>query len=194
MGIILEDIAEILACSKDSELRSNVLRYLFKLNKPCPTPACNHWLTEGAFDCHGYRTRRKVVDLEGDVPKISEIESNPIVISVFCYTFCQLTTGKEPCKICRDGDFKYKAKFDGLYCHACGFFVDYNRRRVGYSDEWTTRSENHIEFGISCKYCAKQGVSIKFGDYWFCDAYCMQKWYFSIGSGTPQSQSGALER
>ncbi len=177
---ILEDLAEIINCSKDSNLRSNVFRYLSKLNRPCPSPNCEHMVDEGAFVCLAYGTKQQIMHVEGQVTKILEIESNPLVIPVFCSVFCQLGEGKETCKSCKDLDFGYRVKLNGLYCHGCGFFLDYDQRRVGYSKEWTTLSRNVTKLGISCKQCGTQVVSAKFGDYWFCNAECMREWCISL--------------
>ncbi|MCH8022321.1 MAG: hypothetical protein IH932_01055 [Thaumarchaeota archaeon] len=178
--IVLEDLAEIITSSKDSNLRDNVFRYLSKLNRPCPSPNCEHMVDEGAFICLGYGTQQQIMHVEGKVTKIREIDANPLVIPVFCSVFSQLGEGKETCKSCRDRDFGYRMKLNGLYCHGCGFFLDYDQRRVGYSKEWTTISRNVTKLGISCRHCGKQVVSAKFGDYWFCDAECMREWCISV--------------
>lgn len=179
-GTILEDIAEIVASSNRSEVRNSVLRYISKLSGLCPTLSCHHHITEGVFDCYGYETQREVIHLDAHVPKIEAVRSNPLVINMFCSIFYQLHQGKEPCKTCRDEGFRYKVPLMGLYCHGCGFFVDYDRGMVGYSKEWTANRQNLTVLGTSCVKCGRQGVSVKFGDYWFCNDVCMQKWYLSL--------------
>lgn len=178
--IILEDLAEIINCSKDSNLKANVFRYLSKLDRLCPSPNCEHVVNEESFVCLAYGTQQQIMHIEGQVAKIREIESNPFVIPAFCSVFCQLDEGKEACKSCRDRDFGYRVKLNGLYCHGCGFFVDYDQRRVGYSKEWTTLTRNTTKLGISCKHCGTQVVSAKFGDYWFCNAKCMREWCIAL--------------
>ena len=180
LQIVLEDIAEILASSKDSELRRNVLRYMSRLHKPCPSPNCQHPAIEGAFICHGYEGEQRVIEVDGALSKVEDIKSNPLVTPPFCEVFCRLSRGKDVCKTCRREEFGYRAKLDGLYCHSCGFFVDYGRRRVGYTKEWTTSMGNTPKFENSCSQCGRKDVSAKFGDYWFCNGDCLKKWYLSL--------------
>lgn len=182
--LTIHDLAEIVANSDRSEIRSNVLRYISKLNRSCPTQGCRHDLHENACNCFGYVTSREIARREGRDTKVLEINSNPIVIDVFCFTFGRLSSGKEPCKVCSEGGYLYKAASNGLYCHGCGFFIDYDKRMVGYSKEWTTTTSltRPIEAEGLCTHCSKKGpMFAKFGNYMFCEDRCMQRWYLSLG-------------
>src|SRR5487761_1750809 len=191
VGQSVADIAEIVSLSSSgvTQLRSDILRYISKLRMPCPTPGCNHGLTEAASVCKGYRTQAHIVNAQSlSLETITTEESNPLVIPVFCYVFSEIVRAdnkeKEVCRKCREESFCYKARFDGLFCHGCGLFVDYKNRKAGYSDEWTTSTcgsglAARLDVGCSC--CERSGVSAKFGDYWFCTPNCMQRWYLSGG-------------
>ncbi len=192
MGQSVADISEIVSLSGSAEqgatqLRSDMRRYVSKLRKPCPTSGCNHGLTEAASVCKGYRMQAHIVNDQSLSLETSTLESYPLVIPVFCYVFSEILRNdkeKEVCKKCREESFCYKARFDGLFCHGCGFFVDYENRKVGYSDEWTTSTLGSglaTRLDVRCYYCERSGVSTKFGDYWFCTTDCMQKWYLSGG-------------
>jgi hypothetical protein len=200
LGEYVEDIAQIVSLTGPGEegrreLQSSICRYISKLRKPCPTPGCNHGLTQAAAVCTGYesevitiaRGRCSLSSLEAKAEANQHYEkSHPLVIPVFCFVFSELAAGKscsdrEICKKCREESFSYKRKFDGLFCHGCGFFVDYENRTIGYSSEWTTSFELMTRLDINCSYCEKSGVSTKFGDYWFCSPHCMQNWYLSGG-------------
>ncbi len=201
LGQSAGDIAEIVSLSSPGEtgttkLKADIHRYISKLRTPCPTPECNHGLTEAASVCKGYETQAHIINSQSLVPETCTTKSNPLVIPVFCYVFSELNQDdreKEVCKKCREESFSYKEKFDGLFCHGCGFFVDYEHRKVGYSDEWTTATSGSgltIRLDIRCSYCGRGGVSAKFGDYWFCTPYCMQKWYISGGGTAKKEERG----
>ncbi|HYB05110.1 MAG TPA: hypothetical protein VED17_11660 [Nitrososphaerales archaeon] len=187
-GQNIEDLAQIISFSTPSrndraKLEADIHRYLSKLKKPCPTPECDHGLTRGGSICRGYQTQAKIIDIEQGT---HITKSHPIVIPVFCYVFSEFASQgckeKEVCEKCREESFSYKSRFNGLFCHGCGFFLDYENRTVGYSDEWTTSSNIPSRLDVACSYCERTGVSTKFGDYWFCTPYCMQMWYLSGGS------------
>ena len=194
LGQNVDDIAQIVSLSSPGEegrrkLEIAILRYISKLRKPCPTPDCNHGLTQRAGVCKGYETEANIVC--GQKSSLSfekencRAKSYPLVIPVFCFVFSHLADQgcmeKEVCKKCREESFSYKQKFDGLFCHGCGFFVGYENRTVGYSGEWTTGSGLMTRLDIKCSHCERSGVSTKFGDYWFCSPHCMQRWYLSGG-------------
>jgi hypothetical protein len=202
LGEYIEDIAQIISLSSPGEegrreLEFSILRYISKLRKPCPTPGCNHGLTQAAAVCSGYECKTIIIGRGQSSISLSSLEggdeanhhhqkkSYPLVIPVFCFVFSELASegcsDKEICKKCREEYFSYKRKFDGLFCHGCGFFVDYENRTVGYSSEWTTSSELMTRLDIKCSYCETNYVSTKFGDYWFCTPQCMQNWYLSGG-------------
>jgi hypothetical protein len=198
LGQEVEDIAQIVSLSSPGEdgrreLEFSISRYISKLRKPCPTPGCNHGLTRGVAVCSGYESEAIIIGsgsgrqspLSFEETSHRDEKSHPLVIPVFCFVFSELLghSEKEVCKRCREESFSYKRKFDGLYCHGCGFFVDYENRIAGYSGEWTTSSELPTRLDIKCSYCETAGVSTKFGDYWFCTPFCMQSWYLSGGGG-----------
>lgn len=206
LGENVEDIAQIVSLSNPSEegrrkLEFDILRYISKLRKPCPTSGCNHGLTRGAAVCSGYE-REAIIIGNGSQSSLSfeetshrDEKSYPLVMPVFCFVFSELLghSEKEVCKKCRQESFSYKLKFNGLFCHGCGFFVDYENRTVGYSGEWTTSSGLMTRLDISCSYCERSGVSTKFGDYWFCSPHCMQNWYLS-GGGLRAKKNKAGEK
>jgi hypothetical protein len=196
LGQEVEDIARIVSFSSPGEdgrreLEFSISRYISKLRKPCPTQGCNHGITRGAAVCSGYEIEAIIIGsdsgrqspLSFEETSHRDEKSRPLVIPVFCFVFSELLnhSEKEVCKRCREESFSYKRKFDGLFCHGCGFFVDYENRTVGYSREWTTGSGLMARLDIKCSYCERSGVSTKFGDYWFCSPHCMQNWYLSGG-------------
>jgi hypothetical protein len=98
------------------------------------------------------------------------VPQNPILSSYLFFVMCSQkwrirVAGKK--RFARNARKNLSATSQNsmVYCQGCGFFVDYENRTVGYSDEWTTASGLMTRLDISCSYCERTGVSTKFGDY-----------------------------
>ncbi len=161
---------------------------LERFERPCLTQGCDHGLRHGNI-CKGYFTHGTLLTLEGFSLKSSEAVFNPLLQSFFCEVFSRLEDpAKSPCKGCSASGFSLREDFDGLYCHGCGLFIDFTNRRLGFSEEWTTRTlverESPSE-SLNCKNCACKGIRAKFGDYAFCSKQCLHEWYSELAGPDP---------
>ncbi|MBI4257554.1 MAG: hypothetical protein HY619_01240 [Thaumarchaeota archaeon] len=182
---ILEDLAFLLDSSTEpQQVRANVIRYLRRLNKSCPTPDCKHALSHDAFVCNGYETNAVIVKPEGENLSLKPVKTHPFTIPVVCRAFSSLRDQEKlNCRYCLAGSFCYRRELDGFYCHGCGFFIDFAEKKIGYAEEWRiSRLESETPMGFHentpkwCRTCLAKPVEYKFGDYYFCSTECLQKY------------------
>ena len=88
------------------------------------------------------------------------------------------------CRYCLAGGFTYRNTLDGVFCHGCGFFIDFSTKRIGYAREWTIAHlpvpappEFRLDSPQQCKTCQRAGAEYKFGDFYFCSPSCLQKYF-----------------
>lgn len=182
----VEDLVRILRTEKTDKVKEAIENYLAARTGGCPTPGCPHKLAP-SYLCLGYHTIHFAVEVVNEQPFAGKTWSRPLVQEFFCDLFSKThDQRKEICIYCAATDFSRRSAFNGLFCHGCGFYIDFSSRTLGYSEEWTTRS--NIVLGIhvpgkpeSCTGCNSGQVTAKLGDYYFCSTDCMRNWYHSQG-------------
>jgi hypothetical protein len=134
-NIYLRDLAEIVLTTRDTrEAKERVWRYLERLPSSCPTDGCAHRPSELIFRCRAYGTTQSYLAQAGDALGVKPEIGFPFVIDAFCRS--QGTGGR--CGECKERNYGYRqsAITTSIYCHGCGFFVDFPTRRVGYSEDF----------------------------------------------------------
>ena len=131
----LRDLAEIVLAAPNEQLaREGVWRYLDKLPRKCPTEGCAHEPSQLIFICDGYSTTRSYLELVDGVWRVKTEVGRPFVIDPFCRA--QGIRGR--CGECKERNFCYRrsAIASSIYCHGCGFFVDFPGKQVGFCDDF----------------------------------------------------------
>ncbi len=179
---VLIDLVELVQLTDSPEAaRTAVERYLNKLAKPCPTPGCAYHLNDLPFLCRGYRVRWYLFTMAGDEMKSVSSSGHALSTKEICGILENSDyPEKEPCRECKAAGSAYRETMKGVFCHGCGFFIDYNHQQIGYTQEWTTSENLKLPRGIlgkkQCIVCSQPTVSAKFADYFFCSPKCMKEW------------------
>ena len=174
-----------------NEARSAVVNYLSKFPGTCPTNRCPHDLEQAPFLCESYPSRWHTFHfVRGDLNN-SASDGYALSTGEIC-TVLEKTgdPNKEKCGECKASNWARRAKLDGFYCHGCGFFIDFGRRQIGYTREWTVSEETRaapspLMWGKKCYICAKPDVKAKFADYFFCSQACMNLWLLGPSKPAP---------
>jgi hypothetical protein len=164
-----------------NKARTAVMNYLNKFPKICPTDRCSHDLEQAPFLCKNFRFRWHTFrTVQGELKK-SVSDGYALSTEETC-TVLQKTGDprKEACHECKTSNRVSRGKLDGIYCHGCGFFIDFGRKQIGYTQEWTVSEETGASplfiLGRKCSNCAKPNVKAKFADYFFCSQSCLNQW------------------
>ena len=163
------------------EARTAVVNYLSKFAGTCPTNRCPHDLEQAPFLCKNYRSRWHTFQIIHGELKDSASDGYALSTDEICSVLDQTgDPGKDRCRECKASDWVTRGKLDGVYCHGCGFFIDFGRKQIGYTQEWTVSEGTEPPFplmwGKKCSNCAKPDVKAKFADYFFCSQVCMDQW------------------
>ena len=164
------------------QARTAVMKYLRKFPGKCPSPRCSHDLEQTPYLCRHYRFRWHTLQMVQGKLKSSPSKGYALSTQEIC-TVLRKTEDprKEHCHECGASDRPARGKMDGIYCHGCGFFIDFGRKQIGYTQEWTVseRSKNPFSFilGNRCSNCAQSNVKAKFADYFFCSQACLNQWF-----------------
>ena len=189
----LVELVLILTRGTAEDVVRDVTTRIEQLDRPCVTAGCDHGLRFGNV-CKGYYTCGTIIGVEGVALSLRTSVLNPLVQPFFCDVFSQVQDlTKSRCKDCTGNGYSLRGNFDGVFCHGCGLFIDFKRRRLGYAEEWTTKSNLEAESPLrllECKNCGSTPVNAKFGDYAFCSKQCLQEWYFSYVRPNPTVLSG----
>lgn len=136
-----ENIRKLLQIAKESsdteEFKKRVFNFLDKIGVNCPTSGCSHYLTEETFVCLGYDTNHLLLSLVGNRIETKQESAKPLVVDEFC-----VAQGDEGyCKYCHPGGDEYFSREDAfgkiLFCEECGFFIDLEKKQIGYTEDWT---------------------------------------------------------
>lgn len=161
--------------------RIAVGKYLNRLDKPCPTPGCFQDVDYHPILCKGYRFRWYTFKIMGDRLKSISTAGHALSTNQICGILKSSNyREKAKCRDCKASGHSYREALDGIFCHGCGFFIDYNCRQIGYAQEWTTSDNLKLPQGIlgqkHCAVCGQPTVSAKFADYFFCSHGCLDHW------------------
>lgn len=130
----MEDLVHLLQTIPDqSQARAAIQRYMSSMPKDCPNPNCFHQPTDEVYICTGYSARQHLYAVGNDGAKIATRVSHPLVLDAFC----QLQM-RGNCKACKAAGYFYRRQTNGkvVFCHNCGFFIDFERRTVGYTEDF----------------------------------------------------------
>ena len=133
-SMIMEDLAHLLETIPNlSEAKSTIQCYMSSMPKDCPTSDCHHHPTDEVYVCTGYSTRHHLYSLRNDRLDVNTRASHPLVLGAFC----QLQM-RGNCKNCKAADYFYRRPTHGkvVFCHNCGFFIDFERRTAGYTEDF----------------------------------------------------------
>lgn len=179
---VLIDLVELVQLTDSREAaRIAVGKYLSKLAKPCPTPGCLHELSSLPFLCKGYRSRWYLFRMVGDEMKSATTAGSALSTQQICNVLESSNyPEKEPCRECKTVRRAYREALEGVFCHGCGFFIDYDHRQIGYTQEWTISEDLKLPPEMlakkQCVVCTEPSVSAKFADYFFCSQECLEEW------------------
>ena len=176
------DLVELVQLTDSPEAaRTSVSYYLRKLPKQCPTPGCMHDLNDAPFLCKGYRNPWHLFRIVGYELKSVTSSGNALSTAGICNALekrCDI--GKDPCRECETNRQAQREALDGLFCHGCGFFIDFEHQQIGYTQEWTISENLKLPPALlgpkECTVCAAPKVSLKFADYFFCSHECFEDW------------------
>ena len=170
--------------------RTAVMNYLGKFPGTCPTDRCLHDLEQAPFLCKNFRFRWHTFQIAHGELKKSVSDGYALSTEEICTVLHK--TGdprKEACHECKTSNRVSRGKLDGIYCHGCGFFVDFGRKQIGYTQEWTvseeTRTRPSFILGKKCSNCAEPNVKAKFADYFFCSQACLNQWLSEPSKSAP---------
>ncbi|HUK49861.1 MAG TPA: hypothetical protein VLV18_02400 [Terriglobales bacterium] len=170
-----------------NEARAAVTVYLKRFPGTCPTNRCSHDLESSPYLCKTYRSRWHTFKiLRGDLVN-SASDGYALSTDEICNILGR--TGdprKEGCRECKASNSNNRGKMDGLYCHGCGFFIDFGRKQIGYTQEWTVSDDSAAPspslWGKKCDTCGAPETKAKFADYFFCSETCMNVWILAHSS------------
>ncbi len=133
------DLVELVQLTDSPEaVRVAVSKYLRKLPKACPTPGCGDDLNHTPFLCKGYRYRWHLFKIVGDDLKSASSAGNTLSTQGICTTLEKINyPEKEACRECRSARREHREALEGVFCHGCGFFMDFDHQQIGYTQEWT---------------------------------------------------------
>ncbi len=177
------DLVELVQLTDSLEAaRASVSRYLGKLLKHCPTPGCMHDLNNTPFLCKGYRNPWHLFRIVGDEVKSVTSAGNTLSTTGICNALENCNDDrKEPCRECKSNRRAQREALDGIFCHGCGFFIDFERHQIGYTQEWTISESLKLPPVLlgrkECVVGAAPKVSLKFADYFFCSHGCFEEWF-----------------
>jgi hypothetical protein len=125
--------------SKDAQdFGTRAFSYLDDKGLQCPTNECTGFINEDTFVCEGYDSKHVILRFNGtEVVVDKEIDAKPLVVDEFC-----VAQGDEGhCKYCHPGGDEYFSRIDVFkkvaFCEECGFFIDFEKKQIGYTREWT---------------------------------------------------------
>jgi hypothetical protein len=176
------DLVEIVQLTDSPEAaRTSVSKYLGKLPKQCPTPSCMHDLNDTPFLCKGYRNPWHLFRMVDDEVKSVTYVGNALSTTGICNALENCNDArKEPCRECKSNRQAQREALDGVFCHGCGFFIDFEHQQIGYTQEWTICESLKLPPVLlgrkECVVCAASKVSLKFADYFFCSHDCFEEW------------------
>lgn len=123
--------------SDPKEFKEAVVEFLNKIEEPCPTTGCSHYLTEETFVCYAYDTNQMLLKLVGNNIETKQVSDKPLVVD----EFCEAQGDEGACKYCHPGGLEYLQREDAfgkiLFCEECGLFIDFEKKRIGYTEDWT---------------------------------------------------------
>lgn len=173
------DLVELVQLTDSPEAaKAAVSKYLRKLPKACPTPGCLHDLNHAPFLCKGYRYRWHLFKIVGDELKSAASAGNALSTQGICTTLEKSNyPEKEACRECKTTRRAHREALDGVFCHGCGFFIDFDHQQIGYTQEWTIADELKLPPALlgkkQCIVCDQPNVTAKFADYFFCSPGCL---------------------
>jgi len=119
------------------EFREAVFDFLNKIEETCPTTGCSHYPTEETFVCLAYDTNQMLLKLVGNNIRTKQVSDKPLVV----HEFCEAQGDEGACKYCHPGGLEYLQRQDAfgkiLFCEECGLFIDLEKKRIGYTEDWT---------------------------------------------------------
>jgi len=119
------------------EFREAVFAFLGKIPEECPTTGCSHYLTEETFVCLAYDTNQILLELVGNNITTKQVSNKPLVV----HEFCEAQGDEGACKYCHPGGSEYLQREDAfgkiVFCEECGLFIDFEKKRIGYTEDWT---------------------------------------------------------
>jgi len=179
---IFTDIVELVKLTNSpSVAKAAVFKYLDKLPKACPTPGCMHDLNTTPFLCKNYRNPWQLFGIVNGSMRSATWLGNALSTLDICSTLerCE-DEEKQQCKKCKNNRPAHREAFDGIFCHGCGFFIDFEHQQIGYSKEWTISESLKVPSALldkkECAVCSASRVLLKFADYFFCSHKCFEEW------------------
>jgi len=136
-----EHVRKLLEIARESsdaqDFRDHAFKYLSEKGLNCPTSECSGYINEDTFICEAYDTNRVVLGLKNNqVAVVKQELEKPLVTDEFCDA-----QGKEgACKYCNFGT-EHMTREDAFgkiaFCEECGFFIDFGKKQIGYTEDWT---------------------------------------------------------
>jgi hypothetical protein len=173
-----------------SEARSAVNSYLSKFSGTCPSHRCSHEIEQAPFLCKSYRSRWHTFQIVRGELTNTPSDGYALCTNEICTVLERSgDSKKEGCRECKASNWNTRGKLDGVYCHGCGFFIDFGRKQIGYTQEWTVSEESAAPsptmWGKKCDTCGAPESKAKFADYFFCSETCMNVWLLAHSNATP---------
>ena len=136
-----DHIRKLLEIARDSsdanDFRDRACKCLGEKGLDCPTSKCSGYINEDTFICEAYDTNRVVLGLKGNqVAVVKQQQEKPLVVD----EFCSAQGDEGACKYCNFGT-EHMTREDAFgkiaFCEECGFFIDYEKKQIGYTKDWT---------------------------------------------------------